>query len=95
MSPERWQQIEKLLQAALERKPAERAAFLQQACAGDEVIRKEVESLLASNEHADSFSSPPPFKMLPHCLLKSQPLFNTIRSDPRFADLLRRMKLRQ
>lgn len=28
-------------------------------------------------------------------LLKSQTLFNSIRSDPRFADLLRRMRLPQ
>ena len=59
MNAERWQRIENLLQSALERKPEERAAFLQQACAGDEAIRKEVESLVASNEHADSFLKSP------------------------------------
>ena len=59
MNAERWQRIENLLQSALERKPEERAAFLQQACAGDEAVRKEVESLLASNEHADSFLKSP------------------------------------
>src|SRR5205809_1287834 len=59
MTPDRWKRIEDLLQGALERKPAERAAFLDAACFGDEAIRKEVESLLASNEHADSFLKSP------------------------------------
>jgi len=35
MNPERWQQIDQLLEAALERRPEERAAFLAVACAGD------------------------------------------------------------
>ena len=43
-----------LLQAALERDPAERAAFLKRASGGDDALRKEVESLLASDE-GDSF----------------------------------------
>jgi eukaryotic-like serine/threonine-protein kinase len=59
MTPDRWKRIENLLQSALERKPAERAAFLAIACADDEDLRKEVESLLASNEHADSFLKSP------------------------------------
>ena len=34
MDPERWRQVEQLYHAALEKKPDERAAFLNQACAG-------------------------------------------------------------
>ena len=55
MERERWQQIDHLLEAALEREPNERAAFLDEACAGDEVLRKEVESLIESDEQAASF----------------------------------------
>ena len=47
MTPERWQQIERLLHAALTHNSTERAAFLDQACAGDLTLRQEVESLLA------------------------------------------------
>lgn len=36
--------IERILAAARERKPFERAAFLDEACAGDEQLRKEVEA---------------------------------------------------
>lgn len=52
MTPERWRQIEDLYQAALERDATERAAFLDEACAGDEELRCEVESLLAADEEA-------------------------------------------
>ena len=41
-----WQRIEKLFQSALELEPAQRAAFLAQACGDDEALRHEVESLL-------------------------------------------------
>ena len=49
MNPERWQQIDNLLQSALACASEERPAFLAQACAGDEPLRLEVESLLASH----------------------------------------------
>ena len=52
MEPKRWAAIESLYQEALEHSPDERFAWLQQACAGDAVLREEVESLLA-NADAD------------------------------------------
>src|SRR5688572_12070273 len=52
MKPERWQQLKQIFQSALERNPAERSAFLNQACAGDEPLRSEVESLIASHDQA-------------------------------------------
>jgi serine/threonine protein kinase len=45
-----WTRIEEILAAALERDPAERAAFLDHACAGDSAIRGEVDSLLSAHE---------------------------------------------
>ncbi len=62
MERERWQQIDKLLQSALELKAEARSAFLHQACAGDEALRQEVESLLAANEEVDSFIESPVFE---------------------------------
>ena len=59
MKPERWRQIDQLLEAALERRPEERAAFLAVACADDESLRLEVESLLRSDEAAESFIEKP------------------------------------
>jgi serine/threonine protein kinase len=48
-TPERWKEIDHIFAAALELEPAERAAFLDEACAGDELVRQEVESLLAND----------------------------------------------
>ena len=59
MKPERWKQIEKIYDAALEFDASRRASFLDQACEGDEELRQEVVSLLASNEQAGSFLAEP------------------------------------
>ena len=47
MTPVRWQKISQLFHAALEREGDDRAAFLADACGGDEALRCELESLLA------------------------------------------------
>jgi serine/threonine-protein kinase len=54
MNAERWQEIKRLCDSVLERKPEERAAYLHQACS-DESLRKEVESLLACRSEAGDF----------------------------------------
>src|SRR6266852_2324188 len=48
MEPERWQKVAGVFQAALDCEPADRAAFLETACAGDPPLLREVESLFAS-----------------------------------------------
>ena len=52
MTPDRWQQLKQIFQSALERNPAERSAFLAQACGDDKILRSEVESLIASHDQA-------------------------------------------
>ena len=59
MTPERWKHIDKLLEEALEVDANERAALLDQACAGDEALRRKVEDLLAAHERAASFIETP------------------------------------
>jgi serine/threonine protein kinase/WD40 repeat protein len=46
MTTARWEEIKKVFNGAMEKPPAERAAFVEQACAGDAELRSEVESLL-------------------------------------------------
>jgi hypothetical protein len=48
-SPDRWDTVERLFHQALARPVGERAAFLAEACAGDDELRREVESLLAQD----------------------------------------------
>ncbi|MBC7929532.1 MAG: hypothetical protein H7Z38_03095, partial [Rubrivivax sp.] len=55
MTPERWQRIKELFHAAIERAPAERRAFLDEACAGDAQMRTEVETLVAAHEREGEF----------------------------------------
>ena len=55
MSTERWQQIEDLFHAALDRAPADRKAFVVGACGGDAGLRQEIERLLRAHEQASSF----------------------------------------
>jgi serine/threonine protein kinase len=59
MTPERYEQIGQIYHAALEREPAERDAFLAEACDDDE-MRREVLSLIASREKAGDFIEQPP-----------------------------------
>jgi serine/threonine-protein kinase len=47
LSPDRWATVQRLYHSALPRSIEERAAFLAEACASDEPLRREVESLLA------------------------------------------------
>src|SRR5262250_1608251 len=77
MKPERWRQIDQLLEAALERQPGERAAFLAVACAGDESLRLEVESMLRSDEAAESFIEEPAAALVAEIIAK-QPAQATI-----------------
>ena len=53
MTPEQWRRIEALYHAARERAEPDRSAFLARACAGDDAMQREVESLLAQPASAE------------------------------------------
>src|SRR5262245_43068659 len=59
MTPEQYQLIGGLYHEALERPIGERAAYLSQACAGDEDLRRQVEALLVAHEQAKEFLAAP------------------------------------
>jgi eukaryotic-like serine/threonine-protein kinase len=63
MHPERWKQVDDVLQSALDRAPDERGAFLRQACAGDEALEREVQSLLMLEQRAEGFMERPAMEM--------------------------------
>ena len=59
MTPERWAQIRQIFDVAVEHSPKERKIFLRAACAGDEKLRGEVESLLESHDESADFLQEP------------------------------------
>ena len=62
--PERWDRVKQVFQAALERTPGERAAFLRETCGADEALLAEVESLVSAHEEAGSFVERPAIQSL-------------------------------
>jgi len=59
MTPERWQEIKAICDAALECPVDERAAFVALACGRDDELLHEVETLLAHANAASEFLSVP------------------------------------
>jgi predicted ATPase/serine/threonine protein kinase len=59
MTPQEYARVEQLYHDAMEHPPETRAAFLADACAGDEAVHREVVSLLAAHEEAGAFISTP------------------------------------
>jgi Tol biopolymer transport system component len=55
MSPERWERIGEIFHEAYPRSPEERAIYLDEVCEGDEALRREIDSLLATDEAAADF----------------------------------------
>ncbi len=68
MEPDRWEQIERLYHAALERRPDGRDAFLEEACGGDEDLRREVAGLLECDLPSDGFIQSPAIEIAARAL---------------------------
>jgi eukaryotic-like serine/threonine-protein kinase len=61
---DRWKEISEIIEAALRRPPDERQAFLANACAEDEPLRLEIESLLSCHSDAEAFMASPAIDVL-------------------------------
>jgi eukaryotic-like serine/threonine-protein kinase len=72
MNAQRWQQVNDLFHSAVERSPQERAAFVDEACHGDESLCREVKSLLASHEQTKNFIESPAFETAPELLISDR-----------------------
>src|SRR5215831_3352685 len=71
MTPERFRRVDQLVSLALERAANERAEFIREACAGEEDLRLEVESLLASQDNEDGFLAAAPGRLAAQLLAES------------------------
>ncbi|HST24207.1 MAG TPA: serine/threonine-protein kinase, partial [Blastocatellia bacterium] len=60
MTPQRYERLTELFQAALDIAPDERAVFLNQLSDGDADLRRELASLLAAHEQQAAYSEKPP-----------------------------------
>src|SRR5437867_3952445 len=65
---------ETLFHLAREKPPAERAAFLDDACAGDEALRRRVEALLRAHDDPASLLDRPPLAGAPEAGSEAQTL---------------------
>jgi eukaryotic-like serine/threonine-protein kinase len=63
MEPETWRRVEDLCHRALELDESRRAEFLEASCGDDEVLRREVESLLAHEKRAEHFIDSPALEL--------------------------------
>ena len=75
MSRQRWDEVEPLLDRALDLRPEERDAFLDAACAGDQDLRSRIEALLRADQQAGTFLDTP-------ALEQSAPLVAALYEDP-------------
>jgi serine/threonine protein kinase/tetratricopeptide (TPR) repeat protein len=88
MKPERWQKVDELLSAALEREAGQRVSFLAQACEGDEELQKEVLELLSAHQAAANFLDEPPMSVgtalaaAPQALASTRSIPDHRRTEP-------------
>jgi serine/threonine-protein kinase len=65
----RWRRITDIYHAAIERGPEKRASYLDEACAADEALRKQVEAMIKAHERSGDFIQSPAFAVAPELLL--------------------------
>jgi len=83
LKPDEWQQVKKILDAALDCPPAQRATFLDQACAGCETLRREAESLIAAAEEVGEFIEEPLCSLRPEPMRRLGPYQDRAPDRPR------------
>ena len=59
MTPERWQKVTAIFEAALQRDAGARTAYVNEACGDDGELRREVDQMLASHDQASRFIEEP------------------------------------
>src|ERR1043166_7009294 len=74
MTPERWQQVKEIFNSGLNCRPEGGGVFISEACSGDEALRSEVESLIASHKRAGSFIDEPAFQVAASLLVDNNEL---------------------
>jgi serine/threonine protein kinase len=71
MTPERWQKVDEVLQAALDLPATERAALLAEVRTGDPELHEEALSLIEAHQEAGDFLEAPALETDAHVLLEA------------------------
>src|SRR2546425_12967224 len=69
MKPESWRRVTDLYHETIAHRREERITFLDEACHGDEELRKQVERLVKSHEQSGDFIESPAFQAAPELLI--------------------------
>ncbi len=72
MHPERWKQVDSILQSVIDQPSHERDAFLRNACADDPVLEREVRSLLELESRAEHFLERPAMEMAARAIARRE-----------------------
>jgi serine/threonine protein kinase/tetratricopeptide (TPR) repeat protein len=83
MNPERWRRVEQLYHYALALEESRRKAFLEDSCADDEALCRDVASLLARQRQAEEFMEVPALEMMARELAQEQNQPGGRVEDPR------------
>ena len=81
MSPERWKQVDGVLQSAMDLAPEEVDGFLQHQCAGDQALEREVRSLLTLDKQAEVFLLHPAIEVVAQAIAREQNTAGSPQSD--------------
>lgn len=81
MKPDRWRKVDELFEAALDREPSDRAAFLDQACGSDRELRREVEKMLDIDNQAQDFIKTDVFNVAANLITERTPKKSIFTSD--------------
>jgi serine/threonine protein kinase len=69
---DRWDEINRIYDAALEVSEEERPAFVERSCEGDEDLRREVESLLGYDQQAQGIFNRPALEVVAKGMAENQ-----------------------
>jgi serine/threonine protein kinase/tetratricopeptide (TPR) repeat protein len=83
MNPERWRRVEQLYHSALALEESRRKAFLEDSCADDEALCRDVASLLARQGQAEEFMEVPALEMMARELAQEGNEPGGLLEDPR------------
>jgi eukaryotic-like serine/threonine-protein kinase len=89
MDPQRWKQVDNLLQSALDMLPDQWEAFLRNNCGGDRALEREVLSVLHAQRGAETFLAKPAIEFAAEEIARDLPEGSLEPSDSSLSGIVR------